>query len=203
MTYDLQPAAEQLTKLIVGLSDDDLERPTPCPDYELGDLLEHINTLGWVFTAAAQKDMEKLANRPGYGNAANLPDDWRTSIPSRLAAMADAWRDPAAWEGMTRIGGGDTPGEVCGLIGIDELVVHGWDVARASGQAYELDDTSLAGARAALLLFQKPGEVAAPGGAFAGVVDVPEEAPLLDHVVALSGRDPSWTPSPEVPTETR
>jgi uncharacterized protein (TIGR03086 family) len=194
MTPDLTAAATRLNQLIDGLSPDQLGRPTPCPDYTLGDLLEHINTLGWAFTAAAQKDMVKLAGRPGLGNAANLPDDWRTSIPERLDRMAEAWRDPEAWQGMSRIGGADTPGEVVGLIGIDELVVHGWDVARASGQPYDLDRESLEGARAALLLFQKPGEAAAPGGAFGTVIDVSEDAPLLEHVVALSGRDPSWTP---------
>jgi uncharacterized protein (TIGR03086 family) len=195
MTYDLKPAADRLSQLIGAISDEDLTRATPCPAYTLGDLLDHIHTLGWAFTAAARKDLESLADRPPAAAAANLPDDWRTSIPARLETMAEAWRDPAAWEGMTRIGGGDSPGEVTGLVGVEELVVHGWDVARATGQQFGYDETSLEGARAALLLFQKPGEVKAPGEAFGTVVDVAGTAPLADQVIALSGRDPNWSPN--------
>ncbi len=39
---------------------------------------------------------------------------------------------------MTKAGGVDLPGEVAGLVALDELVVHGWDVARATGQAYDV-----------------------------------------------------------------
>jgi hypothetical protein len=44
---------------------------------------------------------------------------------------------------MTRAGGVDLPGDVAGQVAVNELVIHGWDVARASGQAYEVDDASL------------------------------------------------------------
>ncbi len=95
---------------------------------------------------------------------------------SQLATMADAWRDPEAWTGMTVIGGGETPGEVCGLIGLDELIVHGWDVARATGQEFESDDESLDACRNVLSMFAVPGKVVDPGGPFGTVVDVPADA---------------------------
>jgi uncharacterized protein (TIGR03086 family) len=106
--------------------------------------------------------------------------------------MAEAWRDPEAWTGMTKAGGIDLPGEVAGVVALDELVVHGWDVARASGQPYDCDDESLN----AVLTFVAP--LAAEGleaqreGLFGPVVAVPDDAPLLDRVVGLTGRDPSW-----------
>ena len=67
----------------------------------------------------------------GSGDASRLVDDWRSRIPRDLAALAAAWRDPEAWTGMTRAGGIDLPGEIAGVVALDELVVHGWDVARA------------------------------------------------------------------------
>jgi uncharacterized protein (TIGR03086 family) len=106
------------------------------------------------------------------GDAARLGDDWRTRIPPQLATMADAWRDPEAWNGMTVIGGGDTPAEVTGLIGLDELIVHGWDIARATGQPLECDNDSLDACRNVLLMFAVPGKVVEPGAPFGTVVDV-------------------------------
>jgi uncharacterized protein (TIGR03086 family) len=192
---DLEPAAKQMAQLVEKVSDDQLDRPTPCPDYTVGDLLDHIATLAFKFQAAARKDLDELATTPPMGSAARLADDWPERIPRDLAAMAVAWSEPDAWEGMTIIGGGDTPGEVCGLIGLDELIVHGWDIARATGQEFRADAASLEGARSVLLIFQVPGKQAEPGSPFGTPIEVPDDAPLLDQVLALSGRDPSWSPS--------
>ncbi len=41
---------------------------------------------------------------------------------------------------MSRVGAVDLPGEVCGLVALTEVVVHGWDVAIATGQTYTVDD---------------------------------------------------------------
>jgi len=189
---DMNPAAQRLARLVEGVSDDQLGRPTPCPDYTVGDLLDHVNTLSLAFVSAANKTNE-VGKRPPMGDAARLGDDWRTRIPPQLATMADAWRDPEAWNGMTVIGGGDTPAEVTGLIGLDELIVHGWDIARATGQEFQSDDESLEACRSVLVMFAVPGKEVEPGAQFGKVVDVPDDAPLLDRVLGLTGRDPSWT----------
>jgi uncharacterized protein (TIGR03086 family) len=195
MPADLQPAARRLETLVAGISDDQLGLPTPCPSYRVGDLLDHVCTLTVAFDAAARKDLDALRDAPGPGNAAHLPDDWRERIPRNLTVLVEAWRDPAAWEGMTRIGGGESPGAVTGMVGLEELVVHGWDLARASGQDATCDQASLEGALGLLQMFQTPGEQHEAGSAFGTVVEVAGDAELLDRVVALSGRDPSWTPA--------
>ena len=53
---DLEPATRQLAELITRTREDDLSRPTPCPAYALGDLIEHVGGLALAFTAAARKD---------------------------------------------------------------------------------------------------------------------------------------------------
>ena len=131
MTFvDLEPATRRMSDLISGVPDELLDAPTPCPDYSLGDLVEHIGGLALAFTAAATKATGGATARGPSGDASRLGPDWRTRIPRDLAALADAWRDPAAWSGMTQAGGVDLPGEVAGVVALDELVVHGWDVAR-------------------------------------------------------------------------
>jgi uncharacterized protein (TIGR03086 family) len=194
MTTDLRPAAQVMTALLEGVTDDMLEAPTPCDAFRVGDLLDHVSMLAVVSHAAAAKDLDALANRPSPPDAARLGDDWRARIPRALAAMATAWSDPTAWEGMTRIGGGDVPAAVAGAIGLEELVVHGWDLARATGQGYTADDASLEGARAMLLQFQQPGTGVDASSRYGAIVNVAEAAPLLDQVIALSGRDPAWAP---------
>jgi uncharacterized protein (TIGR03086 family) len=95
---------------------------------------------------------------------------------------------------MTQAGGIDLPGEVAGVVALDELVIHGWDVARASGQVYEVDDASLQAVHEFVSQFSGPGREEARAGLFGPVVDVPAAAPLLDRVIGMTGRDPGWNP---------
>lgn len=96
---------------------------------------------------------------------------------------------------MTQAGGLELPGEVAGLVALDELVIHGWDVARARGQAYDYDPWSLDAVHGFVAQFSGPGQEAARAGLFGPVVEVPEDAPLLDRVIGLTGRDPAWSPN--------
>jgi uncharacterized protein (TIGR03086 family) len=195
MERTLNPAAQRMTAVVTGLRDDQLDLATPCPSYTVGDLLAHVHGLSLAFAAAAKKERNELVEHaPGDDALPQLPDDWRTAIPAELSALAVAWDNDDAWTGMTRIAGGDTPGEVCGLICLDELVVHGWDIARASGQGYASDQASLDGSLEVLGHFQTPGQDVPAGSPFGRVVEVPDDAPLLDRVVAFTGRNPAWTP---------
>jgi uncharacterized protein (TIGR03086 family) len=108
--------------------------------------------------------------------------------------LADAWRDPEAWTGMTKAGGVELPGEVAGLVALDEIVIHGWDIARASGQEYDCDPASLEAVHGFVMQFSEPGQEEARAGLFGPVVEVPDDAPLLDRVIGLTGRDPAWSP---------
>jgi uncharacterized protein (TIGR03086 family) len=191
---DLEPATQQLADLVRSVPDDLLDAPTPNPGYTLGDLLDHIGGTTIAFTAAAKKELGDETSQGPSGDASRLGEDWRTRIPSDLYALAEAWRDPAAWTGMTQAGGVELPGGVAGLVVLDELVVHGWDVARAGGQPYHVDPESLEAVYGFVAQFSEPGQEAARAGLFGPVVDVPEEAPLLDRVIGLTGRDPAWSP---------
>lgn len=195
MTVDLEPATTRMTELISGIADEDLERPTPCPAYTLGDLIEHVGGLALAFTAAATKTFGDASAQGPSGDASRLGDDWRTRLPRDLAALAEAWRDPTAWNGMTRAGGLELPGEVAGLVALDELVIHGWDVARASGQAYDPDPQSLEAVHGFVSQFSGPGQEAARAGLFGPEVAVSADALLLDRVIGLTGRDPAWSPA--------
>jgi uncharacterized protein (TIGR03086 family) len=190
---DLGPAAEQLAGLVAGAPDAELGDPTPCPAYTLGDLIDHVGGLALAFTAAARKDGGHYANMQASGDSSRLGDGWRVRIPRDLAALAEAWRAPAAWDGMTRIAGDDAPAAIIGLSVADELVVHGWDMARATGQPYQCPPELLQAAHSFLVQFASPDLPAGPEVPFGPSRAVPADAPLLDQVLALAGREPGWS----------
>lgn len=72
-----------------------------------------------------------------------------------------------------------------------EYIVHGWDLAVASGQAVSLRDADAAIALAALRPLLKPEY---RGEAFGPEVPVPAGTPPVARLVAFMGRDPAWTP---------
>jgi uncharacterized protein (TIGR03086 family) len=185
--FDLTPAADRLAEVVRNVTDGDLKAPTPCPEYTVGDLVDHVNGLSVAFTMAALKTpLEGTAS----GDASRLPLNFRESVPERLAELSEAWRSPSAWEGMTRAGGVDLPGEVAGAVALDEIVLHGWDLARATGQPFEVDEDLL---QIVYGFVSSIGPDDRDGSLFGGAVEIDSNAPLLDRVLGLSGRDPAWS----------
>ena len=187
---DLTEATTAMADLLAGVRDEHLDAPTPCPHVTVGELVSHVQSLSQAFVAAAAKDLGPLtAGGPEVGGG-TLPADWRTTAPGHLSALAEAWHDPSAWTGMTQAGGVDMPGDVAALVAADEIVVHGWDIARSTGQQFDPGAPALQAAHA-FLRESRQGPV--PPGLFGPEVPVPADAPLFDRVVGLAGRDPGWS----------
>ena len=101
-----------------------------------------------------------------------LPADWRTVLPARLEELAAVWREESAWQGQVSAGGIEMSAEQQALVCQEELVMHGWDVARASGQDFVVEEPSLVPVDAFFTLFGAPDRVGErpvrPGGGGAG-----------------------------------
>jgi uncharacterized protein (TIGR03086 family) len=190
---DLRPAAQRLASAVTAIPDDALAAPTPCPEYTVGDLVEHVAGLSLAFRAAATKAAIEGAPAAPAGDASRLAPDWRTRIPQDLDALAASWQDPEAWSGMTTVGGVTLPGEICGVVALDELVIHGWDLAKATGQSFAAPDEEMHAIEGFALQFSQPGQEEARRGLFGPVVRVPDDAPYFDKVLGLTGRDPRWS----------
>jgi uncharacterized protein (TIGR03086 family) len=188
---DLTPATGMLTQVVTDISDDQLGAPTPCGGASVADLLDHVDGLCLAFTAAAAKD---AGVQGPSADGAQLAANWRTRIPGQLAQLAGAWQDDAAWSGMTIAGGLDMPGEVAASVAINEVVVHGWDIAVATGHDYACDDDLI---QAAFTFVQSAVAQNPDGtpGLFGPPVAVPDTAPPLDKLIAATGRDPRWQPA--------
>jgi uncharacterized protein (TIGR03086 family) len=192
-TVDLKPAALHLGDLVRRVGDDKLATVTPCGGIRVADLLDHIDGLARAFAAAAAKDVGELTSTPPAPDGSRLPASWRAEIPPRLEALGVAWARPAAWDGMTQVGGINLPGAVAGWIALNEVVLHGWDLARATGLPYDQDPVTLQACLDALLGMYPADHLERRAGIFEAPVDVPDGASLLDRTVAFSGRDPAWS----------
>jgi uncharacterized protein (TIGR03086 family) len=187
---DLGPQTRVIARLAEGVTDEQLTDGTPCPELAVRNLVGHVLGLSVAFRDAARKDLGATTDTNPGAAAPNLGPGWRDELPKALDDLAEAWRDPAAWTGMTRAGGVDLPGAVAAAVVADELVIHGWDLAVATGRPYEPDPAALQTSYGFLLAATQ--DPSRGGGIFGPVVPVPDEAPLLDRALGLSGRDPGW-----------
>ena len=188
---DLAPAARRMTALLRGVDDAQLTAPTPCPDTTVGDLIDHIGMFAVRFTASAEKGRSSSDGAPPRPSGANLETGWRDRIGGDLDALASAWHNPLAWEGFTSAGGLDLPASVVGVVALDELVVHGWDLSVATGQPYSASREEIGASIALVSDLDAPRD----GALFGPIVPVPDDASELDRLLGLTGRDPGWSPT--------
>ncbi|MGX6603014.1 TIGR03086 family metal-binding protein [Micromonosporaceae bacterium Da 78-11] len=170
----------------------DLGRPTPCAEWDLGALLEHMTTQHLGFAAAAE----------GRGTD---PAVWQTSpgpaVVQRYAAAADEVLEAfAAADVLDRpfalpeFGAGCTfPGRLAIGFHLVDYVVHGWDVARALGLPYRPDADVLAVTLPIARAVPAGAARLRPGSPFGPALAVTSPEPLAG-ILALLGRDPAWRP---------
>ena len=171
---------------------DQLANPTPCTEYDVRALLNHL--LFWGPALAGAGDKEVVPPPAATESEVDLvTGDWRGDLLAVLDRITSAWAPAAAWEGVTGMGGSyEMPATVIGDMITGELVVHGWDLAVATGRRLDVPAPVLAHVVATSV------ESAAQGremGLFGPEVPVPADAPALDRVLGLTGRDPAWAPA--------
>lgn len=189
VAFDLGAPAADLTRLAAAVRDDQLGNPTPCANTDVAGILAHLIGLSTAFRDGAAKLAGPTTSTPP--GPMDLPDDWREQLPTLLDELAAAWRDPAAWTGETTVGGITMPAENVAGFANNELVVHGWDLAVATGQSYRPAGVNLEASWQ--LVSRTPDDQAVRSGLFGPVIAVPADAPLLDRVIGAAGRDPLWS----------
>ncbi|MGH3273291.1 MAG: TIGR03086 family metal-binding protein [Streptosporangiaceae bacterium] len=188
-TADLLGAVlADLATMMSGITPEQLHDPTPCIQFDVSQLRGHV--LGWLTTFAAgladPQGRAPVARLEGYEVPANPAGEVRTAAGVLDAAI----RDGAAQRPL-RLGDASMPGDMALSMILWEYQVHGWDLARATAQPW-----SPPAAAAQESLDFAPGmltpDYQGEGKAFAPQVPVPDDAPPLDRLLGLSGRDPAW-----------
>jgi uncharacterized protein (TIGR03086 family) len=184
---DLKPACEQMIKVLDGVSDGQLTVSSPCALWSVGDVIDHVNQVALVFTALAFHDTDALLGVATNPDAAHLDSHWQESISRHLRTLGESWDDPAAWKGSGNVPGSDLSNDRWGKITLTELVVHCWDIARATGQPFDLPESSLRACFEHVAEFVPNAPVPALWGP---PVDIASDEALLDRIVAITGRRP-------------
>jgi uncharacterized protein (TIGR03086 family) len=198
MTETLSPttAVRAASDLAAGplraVTADQLTAATPCGDYNVRALVDH---LAWA-AVLSQRAATRMPLEHDWSSLTPAPfldgvpvERWAAAVPAELDTAADAWADPAAWEGETLMGTTPMPAEVVGPLMLAEFVLHGWDLARAVGAPYEVPAELGAATLAAV---QPVAQMGRDGGWYGPEVPVPADAPAFDRALGLTGRDPAW-----------
>ncbi len=173
----LTDAAGAAARTVQNVHADQLGQPTPCTEWDVRELLNHL--IFWT-----SYSLEARAN--GESASDDLMNHDFAADPGFAAGYrAQLDRALAAWENPAK------PDADVLALNIAELVLHGWDLAVATGQRYAIDDATAA---VALRAVAANAEMYRQYKGFADPVEVPADASPLDQVLGLSGRDPSLAP---------
>jgi len=169
---------------LVAAAADHLDAPVPCEGWTVRDLVEHMLTWTPVLAGAGR-------GAPPEPGAPKAEGDWPAVLHADREDLVAVWSDPRSWTGTTTMTSTELPAAVVGTMTLCELVLHAWDLGAALRVPVSWDEALLEEVHGALQGLTPLGRGM---GAFGPAVDVLPDAPLLDRVVALAGRDPAWTP---------
>ncbi|MCZ2804978.1 TIGR03086 family metal-binding protein [Modestobacter sp. VKM Ac-2983] len=198
MTSPLSPpaavrAASDLAATALGaVRPGQLTAPTPCGDYDVRALVDHLAWAALLSQRAATGmplEHDGTSLRPAPFLDGVPVEQWAGAVPVELDTAADAWADPAAWEGETLLGTTPMPAGVVGPLMLAEFALHGWDLARAVGAPYDVPAEL---GEAVLAAVEPLAPMGRDGGWYGPAVVVPADAPAFDRALGLTGRDPGW-----------
>jgi uncharacterized protein (TIGR03086 family) len=177
---------DETATVVEGVREEQWVLPTPCSDWTVRAVVRHLVAGHQIFARA-------LEGRPSSTNATDAVPDADLAAAYRQSAdvLLGAFRAPGAMKRPITIPFGTVPASVALHLRLVEALVHGWDVARATGQP-EPHDQGLAEQE---LAWARPwlAKVPADRTPFAPPLPVADDASALDRLVACLGRDvSSW-----------
>jgi uncharacterized protein (TIGR03086 family) len=181
-TSDLMTAAAARTVPIVwGIRDEQLFDATPCSEFAVRDLLNHLFLVVINFQALATGGAADFTRTPDV-----LTADWRDRFATETQRLAEAWSDPSTLEGDSSTL--KIPQAVAANLPIIDLLVHGWDLAEATGQPYHPDPAVVTALKPTV---EQMSPIGHARGIFAEPQPCPPDAPAFAQLLTLTGRKPT------------
>jgi uncharacterized protein (TIGR03086 family) len=178
----LERAYTRMASLAAELSPGQLDASTPCPEWDVRALLNHVLGAGRMFTLVN-------AGHPAGPEAGDLLGaDPVSAVNDEAKKNVDAWRQPGALDGDRTYPFGTFPAPAALLLNLTEVVVHTWDLAKATDQ----DSTIDPGIAAAVYKFWEPIPLdpMRASGAFGPSIQVEIAASPADRLLGYLGREP-------------
>ncbi|MEJ2863888.1 TIGR03086 family metal-binding protein [Actinomycetospora flava] len=182
----LTRALDQIGDLVAATGPDALDRPTPCADWDVRALLDHlVGVHRRIAHVGAGGHFADVPSRPEVA-----PGTHAAEIAAARADVDRVWiHDDTVLDRVLTVPWGTMPGRFVGFGYVQELTVHAWDLGAAIGRTAGLDDAL------ALAVEDTARQVlpAAPRGGdipFGPPVAVAADAGPYERLVGWLGRDP-------------
>ncbi|MFE7777161.1 TIGR03086 family metal-binding protein [Streptomyces sp. NPDC057445] len=185
----LVECAAETARVARGVTAAQLSTPSTCARWEVRHLVNHLvlyTSHGLEHRALRKQLPEELTARDFTAEP-----DWAERYAAQLDRALAAWSDPAVWEGDIDLGFTTMPASGIASLLVKELAVHGWDLARSTGQDFRITDPA---AGLVLDVVREHAEIYRRYDGFAAPVPVPDSAGLFDRALAATGRDPHGRP---------
>lgn len=188
--------ADTFERKIAAVAPGQWSNPSPCAVWTARDVVDHIVVMHGVMLRPVDRDI---------GAAPSVADDPLGAFRAARAAVEAVLDEPGlAATPCDTPAGPMTAEEQIDQVVSDDMPLHGWDLARATGQDDTIDPadvehlwaTTLAVPAEVMAKYRTPGAFGAGVEVYGPEVKVAEDAPLQDRLLGLVGRDPAWAPLP-------
>lgn len=186
----IAPAATEFAGILRGIGEADLTARTPCAEYDVRALLNHLLYWGPWLEASGSKAPPPAVST-GEAEAGLVGDGWLGAVEKQTARLVEVFGAPEAWQGMTALGTAELPASIVGGMVLGEFVFHGWDLARATGRSI---DVAPEAAEAVHASAEAMGDRARAMKVYGEAVAVADRATPFERALGVSGRNPDWRP---------
>jgi len=181
-TRPLEQAVASTRAVLAAVAPDQLDADTPCADWKVSDLINHIVGGQWFFASGV------TGTPPAGGEADFSAGDYVAAFDEASHACLEAFNGEGAMDKVLSLPFGDMPGRAFVGLAATDTFTHGWDLAKATGQ-----DTNLAPELAAEILEQsrqaiQPAFRSEAGNPFGFEQPAPQGACAADQLAAFLGR---------------
>jgi uncharacterized protein (TIGR03086 family) len=186
----LERAIASTQAVLATVTPEQLKAPTPCASWKVRDLVNHIVGSTYWFAETVETGVAP-ASETDVGGPDVTGDDIMAAFADGSKRAIRAFSAPGSMDKMLKLPFGEMPGAAFAMMAANDQFQHGWDLAKATGQATDLDaDLALQ-----LLGFVRaaiPDGFRGPDGKapFGPVVSVPESASTPDQLAGFLGRTP-------------
>jgi uncharacterized protein (TIGR03086 family) len=177
----LEGAFDTTGRIVAGVRPDQLSEPTPCKEWDVRAVLAHATTVLVRFRAVALRE-------PLPEPTTEQPEDFVSAYRAAAESALAAWTSPGALEGTCRMPfGAEWPATTAAGVNATDILVHGWDLAKATGQPADLDGRLAAHVLGFAEQALTP-QTRAPR--IGPALTVAADASVTDRLVAFLGRQP-------------
>jgi uncharacterized protein (TIGR03086 family) len=185
----LSRAVNEVNRLVDGISDDQLDAQTPCTDWKVRDLVNHLVGGANMFAVSAETGSVPDDVLAALGQD-NLGDDFKQAWKQASTRATAAFNQPGIEDKTVALPFGEMPAPIAATIAVFDVTTHACDLATATGQ--QIQDTELLD-----IALQAGKQMIGPElrvpGFFGAEQPCADDASAVDRLLAFAGRVPQPT----------